>query len=128
MSKGFTQYFYSAILLNVMEIIVVVVPPGGGEAEYSLPFEVPEAPNEGDYISVKRPQTDGFEHFIVRRRRWMMEFPEAPPVETEDDYTVGETEKLYIEAEIAEGPVPSEGHERVLSRYEDAKEHEQSAY
>ena len=38
-----------------MKVRLCFVPPGGGEANYSLDFDMPAVPRSGDYISIKRP-------------------------------------------------------------------------
>jgi hypothetical protein len=52
-----------------MEATLVFVPPGGGDAEYSLQFELPSVPQPESYISITRPDQLGTEDFIVRRKR-----------------------------------------------------------
>jgi hypothetical protein len=114
------------------------VPPGGGEAEYSLDFELPGVPQPGDYVTVSRSDGAGVESFIVRRSWWLLEHParsqsspmgfgeavqrsrglhdggdsSAPP-----SPPAGQVKSLMVECEIAEGPFPSEEHREVCQRY-----------
>jgi hypothetical protein len=60
-----------------MKATLVFVPPGGGEADYSLQFDLPAVPQPGDYISVTRPGQEGYEDFIVRRARWVLSYPSS---------------------------------------------------
>src|SRR5438105_3072298 len=95
---------------EIMRVYLTFVPPGGGEADYSLPFDMPELPRPGDYISVCRPGQIGSEDFIVRRVRWALDFPETSAVS--DNRVIGKLRDVYVEGEFAESPFSSEAHKR----------------
>jgi hypothetical protein len=58
---------------------LVFVPPGGGEADYSLDFDLPAVPQPGDYVSIVRGDRNPahYEDFIVRRTWWHLEYPDS---------------------------------------------------
>jgi hypothetical protein len=58
-----------------VKVRLVFVPPGGGEADYSLDFELPGIPQKGDYVSIKRPGQQGTIDFIARRSWWHLDYP-----------------------------------------------------
>ena len=98
-----------------MEATLVFVPPGGGDAEYSLQFELPSVPQPGSYISIIRPDQVGSEDFIVRRSLWHLEHP------TTGAYGEGETgtmRELGVECEFARGPYSSDEHRRTCDAFE----------
>lgn len=124
-------YFYALNLQpyrhKAMKVTVVIVPPGGGEAQYSLPFELPGIPQPGDYISVFRPNQSGSEDFIVRRTWWTLEYPETHPVVTGEGPS-GKLLNAYVESEISLGPNPSERHRKSAESYQNMKPFEETAY
>jgi hypothetical protein len=98
-----------------MKATLVFVPPGGGDAEYSLQFELPSVPQPGSYISITRPDQQGTEDFIVRRSLWHLEHP------TTGAYGEGETGTMWelgVECEFARGPYSSDEHRRTCDAYE----------
>jgi hypothetical protein len=98
-----------------MNATLVFVPPGGGDAEYSLQFELPSVPQPGSYISITRPDQQGTEDFIVRRNLWHLEQP------TTGAYGEGETgtmTELGVECEFARGPYSSDEHRRTCDDFE----------
>jgi hypothetical protein len=95
---------------------LIFVPPGGGEADYSLVFELPGVPQPGDYISITRPGQQGSEDFIVRRSWWTLEHPETGAVET--TRRAGRVVGLGVECEFARGPYSSEEHRRECDAYD----------
>ena len=98
-----------------MEATLVFVPPGGGDAEYSLQFELPSVPQPGSYISITRPDQVGSEDFIVRHILWHLEHP------TTGAYGEGETgtmRELGVECEFARGPYSSDEHRRTCDAFE----------
>jgi hypothetical protein len=114
-----------------MHVKLVFVPPGGGEADYSLDFELPGVPRAGDYISVMRPNQQGTEDFIVRRTWWTLEYPDAPMVQDAKNAARGSTKDVVVECEFAKGHYSSEAHQRACEAYGrkgKLQEHEASAY
>lgn len=93
-----------------MKVYLSFVPPGGGEADYSLPIEMPELPRQGDYISVMRPDQSGTENFIVKRTWWHLEFDEKK--------SIGTTKEIWVECEFALSPFSSESHEKACEGYQ----------
>ena len=84
---------------------LIIVPPGGGEAEYKLTFDLPAAPNAGDYISIMRTgaKEPGFENFIVRRSWWTLEVADGPAIVVSGEEPIGKLHQLAVECEIARG-------------------------
>jgi hypothetical protein len=113
---------------------LVVVPPGGGEAEYSLLFEVPALPREGDYVTVMRHRPApvpgrhiGTEDFIVRRVWWAFDYPDDGRLfEYSDERIPGTLNGIGIEVEPARGPYSSDAHLRACGPR--ARTFEASAY
>jgi hypothetical protein len=110
-----------------MKVRLIFVPPGGGEADYSLDFDLPSLPRPGDYISIKRPDVMGTEDFIVRRTWWNLEFPDSKLARSDSDQTHGGVKSIAVECEFAIGHNSSEEHQKACAMY-GAKEFEESAY
>jgi hypothetical protein len=107
-----------------MKVNLSFVPPGGGETDYSIPFELPEIPRAGDYISIQRSNQAGTENFIVRRTWWNLEFDEAAKT--------GTCTEVWVECEFALSPFASENHKRACESYKikkgELKEFDESMY
>ena len=101
-----------------MKVTLTIVPPGGGEGEFTLDFDMPGIPQQGDYISVYRPGQMGTEDYIVRRTWWVLDFPSTEAIQPEGNVTVGTTKSFYVECEIARGIFSSEEHSRTCDAYE----------
>jgi hypothetical protein len=99
-----------------MKATLMFVPPGGGEADYSLLFELPSVPQRGDYISIRRHDQQGTEDFVVRRSWWYLEHPETGAYET--TRRAGSMAELGVECEFARGPYSSEEHRRECDAYD----------
>ena len=100
-----------------MEATLVFVPPGGGDAEYSLQFELPSVPQPGNYISIIGPdQQVGSEDFIVRRSLWHLEHPTTGAYGEEGE--TGTMRGLYVQCEFARGPYSSDEHRRTCDGFE----------
>jgi hypothetical protein len=111
-----------------MKVRLVFVPPGGGEADYSLTFDLPSIPQPGDYISITRPDTLGTSDFIVRRTWWYLDYPDNALYETEESSTTGSVKQMVVECEYALGPHPSDEHRRESETYEGIREFDNSTY
>ncbi len=113
-----------------MKVRLVFVPPGGGEADYSLDFELPSLPQPGDYISIMRPDQQGTEDFIVRRTGWTLDYPSNDVIAKQD--TEGKVASIAVECEFALGYYSSEAHKKACGRYGrqsgQLKQFEASAY
>ena len=107
---------------------LVFVPAGGGEADYSLWFELPALPHPGDYITIMRPPHQDTEDekgtidFIVRRVWWGLEFPSNELYGDPDKPTCGSCHTVAIECEFAVGPLSSEMHKRAARGYAKKKD------
>jgi hypothetical protein len=99
-----------------MNVRLVFVPPGGGEADYSLDFDLPSIPQVGDYITIGRPGQLGTE-----------DFKDSKPYETNDNLTQGTVKMIAVECEFAKGAYSSEEHKRACDGY-GASEFEASAF
>lgn len=109
--------------MMTLKVTLCFVPPGGGEADYSLEFEVPAIPNPGDYISIRRPITAATERpgtcdFIVRRTWWSLDYPNNDLYQVEGEKVYGATMGIVVECEFALGPWSSEEHKRAVAMYE----------
>jgi len=93
-----------------MKVNLSFVPPGGGETDYSIPFDMPEIPRAGDYIAIHRTGSTGTENFIVRRTWWNLEFDEAEEQ--------GSTTEIWVECEFAVAPFSSDNHKAACKGYE----------
>jgi hypothetical protein len=115
-----------------MKATLVFVPPGGGEADYSLDFELLGVPQPGDYISITRPEMTGTVDFIVRRSWWHLDYPSNAPYKSSNDTTCGKMKSIVVECEFAVGPYSSEEHKRSCEAYKNRKgelpEFEATAY
>jgi hypothetical protein len=101
-----------------MKVHLALVPPGGGEAEYSLAFDLPEIPRAGDYISVMRDGQAGTEDFVVVRTRWVLNYPKAPAIQDAHDAAVGKLTEIWVECDFAIGHFSSVDHLRTCERFE----------
>lgn len=96
-----------------MKATFVFVPPGGGEADYSLDFDIPAVPQPGDYIEMKRAgREDGLSSFIVRRTWWYLDYPEPYDPYSQKTEVTGSTGGVMVECEYAIGRHDSEAHKR----------------
>lgn len=101
----------------MVECRLVIVPPGGGEADYSLDFDLPAVPRTGEFISVSRDDREyGYECFYVRSVWWEMSYPSSAAIATKDQK--GKIKMIAIEAETARGPHMTKEHERMCDAYE----------
>lgn len=111
---------------------LVFVPPGGGEADYSLDFDLPGVPQPGDYISVTRPDEEGTANFIVRRTWWSLNYPVGARASlTKDTTETGICTGLVVECEFALSPYSTEAHKRACESYRNTnklKEFEDTAF
>ena len=74
----------------MVKVIVVVREVGREKPEYSLPFELPEAPKPGDYISIFRPDVP--------------HHPETRGAVRSKDLTTGHLKDIMVECDVAIGP------------------------
>lgn len=100
-----------------MLVRLVFVPPGGGEADYSMDFELPEIPRPGDYITIRRGEKPYTEDFVVRRTWWSLEYPETEGF-TAKEGEHGKFRQAAVECEFAIGPFSSEDHKNACHRYQ----------
>ena len=103
-----------------MIVRLTMVPPGGGEADYSLDFEMPSAPTAGDCICIRREDAEkpGYETFVVRKTWWFLEFPDSKPAHFGDQAPAGQTAQVMAECEFARGPYMTDEHKRAVESYE----------
>jgi hypothetical protein len=89
----------------MVRFLVVVREPGRLEPDYSLDFEAPMLPREGDYLSVQRPDHERpfGEDMIVAKVWWRMFYPGIDPIEL-DRREVGRLEEIFVECVPAVGP------------------------
>ena len=87
---------------------LVVREPGKLKPDYSLDFEAPTLPREGDYLSIQRPdkQPPYGEDMIVRKVWWRMSHPETGGVTS--DSKLGKLDEVFVECEPATGPYSSD--------------------
>lgn len=97
------------------QIIVVVRELGGIEPDYWLPFEVPEVPAVGTYLSIYRPdKPEPFgEDLIVRYVWWRLKHPETGGF-GDDPPKVGSLIEIVVECDMALGPYSSDHWRKML--------------
>ena len=102
-----------------MRVNLTFVPPGGGEADYSLEFDMPVLPRAGDNISISRPNQTGTEDFIVRRVWWQLSHPSTGLYDDGDKpRPMGKADAVWVECEFAESGWSSEAHKKAVAMYE----------
>ena len=111
-----------------MQVNLVFVPEGGGEADYSLLFDLAAVPQVGDYMCIQREGEEGQLNFVVRRTWWHLHTPETRTHITEGETLhQGTVRDIYVECEYAVSPSSSETHRRA-AEHEGYVEFENSAY
>lgn len=92
----------------MVDVIIIVREIGKSKPDYSLTFNLPEIPREGNYISINRPdKLDPFgEDLIVRHVWWRLSHPETgassnPPKK-------GKVTEIFVECDPALGPYASD--------------------
>jgi hypothetical protein len=101
-----------------MKVTLTFVPPGGGEADYSLDFDLPGVPQPGDYIRIVRPKESPYTcDFIVRRTWWLLNYPNDALYGNADTAVTGRTEGLMVECEFALSSMSSESHKQAFEMY-----------
>lgn len=85
------------------QVIIVVRETGRLKPEYSLPFELPEVPAVGAYISITRPDSKlHSEDLVVRKVWWRLHTPEEGLGTGEPK--VGRLTEVMVECDAAVGP------------------------
>lgn len=94
----------------MIRIVVVVREFGRLKPDYSLEFDVPAVPREGEYISVQRPDHERpfGEDMIVRKVWWRYFHPQTAGVETGQNRKIGRLDEVFVECEAAIGPYSSD--------------------
>lgn len=101
-----------------MKVTLTFVPPGGGEADYSLDFDLPGVPQPGDYIRIVRPKESPYTcDFIVRRTWWLLDYPNDGLYGDPDRPVTGKASTVMVECEFALSPMSSESHKRAFEMY-----------
>lgn len=104
-----------------MKVQLTFVPPEGGEADYSLIFDMQALPRPGDYISVTRPQAEneryGTSDFIVRRTWWHLNYPSNAVIGDPKNPVVGSVVEATVECEFALGPYSTDEHKASCNMY-----------
>ncbi len=95
-----------------MRVHFLFGPEDESEGDHTLPFDVPAVPQVGDWVSVARPGQSGTAGFVVRRLRWVLDYPEAGPCQPAGREAVGTTNAVTVECEFAVGPYVSEEHKQ----------------
>jgi hypothetical protein len=89
----------------MVHVIIVVREIGRTKPDYSLHFELPELPKVGDYISVRRPDSElHSEDLVVRHVWWNLQFDDTRGVATQGTEHVGKVREIMIECDQAIGP------------------------
>jgi len=103
----------------MIRIELCVREPGKKEIDFSLPFNVPELPKLGDYISVHRANqgTPHTEDVVVRHVWWMLETPETRTTAEAGTERVGQLNKIFVECEMALGPYANDRWHETMLRY-----------
>lgn len=91
----------------MVEVVLVVREVGRNSPDYSLHFELPVLPREGDYISINRPDHPEpySEDVIVRHVWWRLHHPETRASFSGDEKPkVGRLTEIFVECDVALGP------------------------
>jgi hypothetical protein len=117
----------------MMKARFVFVPPGGGEADYGLDFDVPAPPQNGDYISITRPDDPARTvNFIVRRTWWSLHYPGTETYKTAGSGPTGRVVDVMVECEYAKSPLSTDAHLKMCEAYANRgtppREFDNSAY
>ena len=93
-----------------MQIVVVIREAGSLKPDYSLEFDLPAIPRQGDYISIQRPNLPWpfGEDLIVRQIWWRLKYPETRAVGEASEKALGNTDEIIVECEPAIGPWSSD--------------------
>lgn len=92
----------------MIDFTVVVRESGKLKPDYSLDFQAPHLPREGDYLSIQRPdKPEPFgEDLIVRKVWWRLDHPETAGFS--QDQRKGSLREIFVECEGAIGPYSSD--------------------
>lgn len=103
----------------MIKFVVVVREIGSVKPDYSLHFEAPEVPREGEYISIQRPDKPSpfGEDLLVRKVWWRLTHPETAGFA--DDVKVGGLEEIFVECDPASGPYSSKQWLQTVQRARD---------
>ena len=101
----------------MVKFLVVVREPHRLKPDYSLEFEAPLLPREGDYLSIQRPDHERpfGEDMIVAKVWWRLAHPETDGFGSEPPL-VGSLDEMIVECVPATGPYSSDEWLRWLSR------------
>jgi hypothetical protein len=88
----------------MIKFTVVVREVGRLKPDYSLDFQAPTLPREGEYISIQRPdrQSPYGEDMIVRKVWWRLLHAETGAMSQME--ATGAVDEIYVECEPASGP------------------------
>jgi len=102
------------------QIIVVVRELGRVKPDYWLPFDVPEVPAVGSYLSIQRPdRREPFgEDLIVRHVWWRLAHPETGSIGS-DPPKVGSLTEIFVECDPALSPYSSDHWRKMLEAARD---------
>lgn len=89
----------------MVQVIVVIRELGKQAPDYSLPFELPEVPAVGAYLSITRTgDREPFsEDVVVRHVWWRLKHPENDGVSFGEP-KVGSLTEIFLECDMVEGP------------------------
>lgn len=93
----------------MVKFTVLVRDTGSQDPDYSLDFEAPSLPREGDYLSIQRPDKEPpyGEDLVVRCVWWRLAHPETTGVTSEEPKVGGVTE-IFVECDQVVGPYSSD--------------------
>lgn len=100
----------------MIRAIVIVREAGSIKPDYSLEFDLPALPRQGDYLSIQRPDTPEpyGEDVVVRQIWWRLNHATTLGQETHPR-AVGDMKEIYVECEPAIGPWSSDAWKRSLN-------------
>ena len=93
----------------MVRVTVVVRELGRLKPDYSVDFDLPEVPDVGSYISIKRPTKDELygEDLVVRKVWWSLAYPETSSFGSSLP-KVGSMTDVVVECDPAVGPHSSD--------------------
>ncbi len=98
-----------------MRVHLVFVPDEDIAPEHTLDFDMPSAPQVGDYLTIVRPGQSGSATLIVRHVFWTLDCPEAAAAHRADSAAVGAVDSVTVECEFTVGPYASEEHHGIAA-------------
>jgi hypothetical protein len=104
----------------MVRVILAVREPGVRKPDFYVPFDLPEVPRVGDYISIFRPYSEAYsahsEDLVVRHVWWHLQYPDTEAV-TFEETKAGRVNDVMVECDMAIGPYARENWRASVERW-----------